>query len=109
MRPDPLQESRSLFLKGNYVAFYTELNRALWNEMAEKLQIRASSLNKQNIAQRLHDIGWTESETALVQQTLNECEVRLYTPDHDESDLQRILKDAEIIMGMLEKQPQAQG
>jgi hypothetical protein len=108
LRPDPLQECRSLLTRGNFAGFYTELNRVLWNEMAEKLQIRASSLNKQNIAQRLHETGWSEAETALVQNTLNECEVKLYTPDHDESDLHRILKDAEIILDMLEKQGQAE-
>ena len=108
IRADPLRECRHLLAKGFYAGFYTALNRALWNEMAEKLKIRASDLNKNNIAHRLHETGWADEETSLLQNILNECEVKLYTPDHDESDLQRILKDAELIINKLEATPQTQ-
>ena len=66
------------------------------NAVAGKLQLRASDLNKQNIVNKLLDRGWNQEETAMLQQTLNECEVKLYTPDLKESDLQRIMKDAEL-------------
>lgn len=108
LKTDPLLECRNLLAKGYYVGFYSELNRALWNEMADKLKIRASELNKHHVAERLREAGWNNEDMSLLQDTLNECEVKLYTPDHDESDLHRILKDAEVIISRLESQSQAQ-
>jgi BatD DUF11 like domain len=105
IKTDPLMECRNLLAKGYFAGFYSELNRALWNELAEKLKIRASNLNKQHITLGLHAAGWAEDEISMLQHTLNECEVKLYTPDHDESDLQRILKDAEMIISRLDSHP----
>ncbi len=102
-KTDPLLTSRTLLESGNYRSFYTELNRAIWNEAADKLRIRSSELNKQNIVHGLAAIGWTTEETGLLQNTLSECEVKLYTPDIKASDLERILGDAEVIMSLLEK------
>ena len=96
--PDPLILSRELLSSGQYPAFYKELNRAIWNAVADKLQLRASELNKYNIVTQLTAKGWDRSQTSLLEDTLNECEVKLYTPDHSEMDMLRILSHAEEII-----------
>jgi hypothetical protein len=96
--PDPLMVSKQLLAAGEYNAFYKELNRAIWNAIADKLQLRASELNKYNIVTQLAARGWDRPQTALLEDTLNECEMKLYTPDHSETDLQRSLQHAEQIL-----------
>jgi BatD DUF11 like domain len=99
---DPFLLSRELLESGNYCAFYTELNRAIWKVIAEKLQLRSSEMNKHNIVQELKAKGWDEQSTKLLEDTLNECEVKLYTPAYSETDLLRIMSSAEAIVKKLE-------
>jgi len=101
--PDPLERAKELLAVGQYPAFYKELNRAIWREVAEKLQLRSSELNKYNIITQLTAKGWDRPQTALLEDTLNECEMKLYTPDYSETDLQRILQHAEQIIQDLNK------
>lgn len=99
--PDPLMDSRELLASGQYPAYYRELNRAIWLAVANKLQLRASELNKYNIVAQLTVNGWNRQQTALLEDTLNECEMKLYTPDYSQTDLQRILQHAEQILQWL--------
>jgi len=99
--PDPLLKAKQLFEKGDYRSFYTELNRALWNAVADKLKLPASELNKHNIVMQLHSRGWDNKSTTLLENTLNECEMKLYTPDYSESGIQRIMQSAEEIVSVL--------
>jgi hypothetical protein len=99
--PDPLETSRELMEAGQYPAFYRELNHVVWHGVADKLQLRASELNKYNIVTQLTSKGWNRSQTALLEDTLNECEMKLYTPDYSETDLLRILQHAEQILQWL--------
>lgn len=94
---DPLIESRDLMASGDYTKFYTSINRAVWKAVSDKLQLHPSELNKLNIASGLRAKGWSDEEIIQLKNVLNECEMKLYTPEFSTSDMQRILNSAEEI------------
>jgi len=95
---DPLQEARQLLEAGDYRGFYAELNRALWNAVAGKLNLPASELNKYNISLQLQARGWQHETTTLLKDILNECEMKLYTPDYNTENMQSLLQQAESLL-----------
>jgi hypothetical protein len=98
---DPLQESRELMNAGDFGKFYASVNRAVWKAVSDKLQLPASELNKLNIASGLRSTGWQDEEIIQLKNVLNECEMKLYTPEYSTSDMQRILQSAEEITARL--------
>ncbi len=98
---DPLDESRELMESGDFTKFYSSLNRAIWKSISDKLMLHPSELNKLNIASGLRNKGWSDEEIIQLKNVLNECEMKLYTPEFSTSDMQRILKSAEEIAGKL--------
>jgi len=98
---DPLQESRQMMQAGDFSKFYASVNRAIWKSVSDKLQLPASDLNKLNIATGLRSIGWRDEDIIQLKNVLNECEMKLYTPEYNTSDMQRILSAAESINSKL--------
>jgi hypothetical protein len=98
---DPLLESRRLMEAGDFSRFYASLNRAIWKSVSDKLQLPASELNKLNIAAGLRSKGWSDDEIIRLKNVLNECEMKLYTPEYSSSDIQRIFAVTESIVGKL--------
>jgi hypothetical protein len=98
---DPLLESRNLVAAGEYSKFYGSINRAIWKTVSDKLNFPASELNKLNIASGLRSQGWSEEDIIQLNTALNECEMKLYTPEYSTSDVQRMLVSAEQICSRL--------
>ncbi len=98
---DPLGESRDLMASGDFSRFYASVNRAIWKSVSDKLQLPASELNKLNIASGLRGRRWTDDEIIRLKNVLNECEMKLYTPEYSASDMQRILDSAAEICARL--------
>ena len=101
---DPLDESRRLISAGDYSKFYASLNRAIWKSVSDKIQLPASELNKLNIASGLREKGWSDEDIIQLKNVLNECEMKLYTPEYSTSDMHRILLSAENIIARLNAQ-----
>jgi hypothetical protein len=101
LETDPLNESRELMASGDYTKFYSSVNRAIWKTISDKLMLHPSELNKLNIASGLRTKGWTDEEIIMLKNVLNECEMKLYTPEFSELDMQRVLVSAEEITGKL--------
>lgn len=101
VRVDPLLESRGFIFAADYGKFYGSVNRAVWKTVSEKLNLPASDLNKLNIAGNLRSQGWTENEINQLTNLLNECEMKLYTPEYNASDARRMLASAEEIVSRL--------
>jgi hypothetical protein len=95
---DPLNESRDLMQAGDFGKFYASVNRVIWKSVSDKLQLPASDLNKLNIATGLRSIGWSDDDIIELKNVLNECEMKLYTPEYNTSDMQRVLSAAEKIV-----------
>jgi hypothetical protein len=102
VKTDPLKESRDLMMAGDFGKFYASVNRALWKAISDKLQLPASELNKLNIASGLRSRGWSDEEIIQLKNVLNECEMKLYTPEFSTTDMQRLFVSAEEITGKLE-------
>jgi hypothetical protein len=102
VKSDPLQESRNLMMAGDFGKFYTSVNRAIWKSLSDKLQLPSSELNKLNISSRLRSRGWSDEEIIRLKNVLNECEMKLYTPEFSTTDMTRVLVSAEEITGRLE-------
>jgi hypothetical protein len=94
---DPLKESRGYMTAGDYAKFYASVNRAIWKAVSDKLQLPASELNKLNIASGLRDSGWSDEEIIHLKNVMNECEMKLYTPEYSSSDVERVMRTAEEI------------
>ena len=101
VRVDPLAESRGFMFAGDYSKFYASVNRAIWKTVSDKLKFPASELNKLNIASSLRVQGWSDEEIIQLKNVLNECEMKLYTPEYSTSDVQRMLVSAEEICSRL--------
>ena len=97
-RIDPLNESRQLMQAGDFSKFYASVNRSIWKSVSDKLQLPASELNKLNIATGLRSIGWSDEDIIQLKNVLSECEMKLYTPEYNTSDMQRVLTAAEKIL-----------
>jgi len=82
--PDPLLQARQILANGNYRAFYTELNRSVWNVVAHKLELPGSEMNKHHISMKLLAKGWNRETIGILENILNECEMKLYTPNYSE-------------------------
>jgi len=94
VRADPLQESRQMFDAGDFGRFYTTLNRSLWKAVSENLRLPASELNKLNMASGLRARGWSDEDIIRLKSLLDECELKLYTPEVSTSDMQRMMASA---------------
>ncbi len=101
VKADPLQESRDLMSSGDFGRFYASVNRAIWKSVSDKLQLPSSELNKLNIAAGLRLKGWTDEEIIQLKNLLNECEMKLYTPEFSTTDMQRALVSAQQITDKL--------
>ena len=101
--PDPLLKARRSLTNGDYTNFYRELNQATWDSLRDTLHLPASTLNKQHIRQQLTAKGWDEATIASLEQMLNECEMNLYTPDHNEHNMQQMLQHAEMVIKYLKE------
>jgi hypothetical protein len=95
---DPLMESREFMALGDYTKFYTSVNRAVWKAVSDKLQLHPSELNKLNIASGLRAKDWSDEEIIQLKNVLNECEMKLYTPEFSVSNMERMLASAEAII-----------
>jgi BatD DUF11 like domain len=102
VKTDPLQESRDLMMAGDFGKFYASVNRAIWKSVSDKLQLPSSELNKLNIASGLRTRGWSDEEIIQLKNVLNECEMKLYTPEFSTTDMQRVLVSAEEITKKLD-------
>jgi len=99
--PDPLEEAKHLLQSGDYRAFYTEVNRAIWKAVSEEINIPASELNKYNISKQLQARGWQQETVSELRFILNECEMKLYTPDYDTENMQAMVLQAGVLIDQL--------
>jgi len=99
--PDPLRHATALLETGEYRGFYSEVNRAIWKAVADALNLPASELNKYNISLQLQTRGWQPETISSLKDILNECEMKLYTPDYNTENMQLLLQQAEALIDKL--------
>jgi hypothetical protein len=99
--PDPLTDARQYFDNGDYRAFYSEVNRAVWKSIGKKIDLPSSELNKHNVIGQLELRGWDAPSIVSLENILSECELNLYTPAYDIHNMQLLLRQAEWVLDRL--------
>ncbi len=82
--------------------FYEELLRATWGYLSDKLQLPASQLTRDNIAQELSAYGAPESLSASFIDIIDECEMARYTPDKSNEQIEKLFASASSAMNEME-------
>lgn len=100
---DPFREAKNALLAGDSQQFYKETGKAIWNILAERLQLSSSQLNKPVVVRLLHEKGVSPAAIAQLKVILLETEMALYTPVHSEHDMKAALARAEGFVEALDK------
>ncbi|HRP54694.1 BatD family protein [Agriterribacter sp.] len=102
---NPLFRTRLMLVQQNGQGFYSELGKALWNYMGEKLQIPGTHLNKKTIEQQLRIKGFDDIIISQFQLLIQQCEVALYTPVINETEMQSVYDLAEDLLDNISRHP----
>jgi len=102
--PGPFMEARRLLMDGqNGNQFYEELSRSLWQYFGDRFNIRPSDLNQPTVTRHLYERGFDETVVDQFHLIINQCEWALYTPQHNESDMQSAFDLAEDLIRSVEQ------
>jgi hypothetical protein len=104
--PDPdvlLEVARDALQQVDKRLFCHEVQRVLWNTVAEKCQVPPSALNKSNITGSLIAKGVPLPIIQGMLSVFQECEWALYAPDQQVDDMKRIFYEARTILQQLQK------
>lgn len=100
-------ELAARYLKeGKDKAFYEETSRALWGYLSNKLHVPFADLSKQLIQDRLAQRQVSEQYTARLFDLLDDCEMALYTPMHNNDKMQGTYQQAVEVISHLEDELQ---
>jgi hypothetical protein len=100
---NPLFRARLMLIQQNGQGFYSELGKALWNCMNEKLQIPDTHLSKKNIEEQLRIKGFDDIIISQFQLLTQQCEIALYTPVINEAEMQSVYDLAEDLLDNISK------
>lgn len=98
-----LRVARAALQQGDQKIFLHELQQTLWKLAAVKCAVPPSSLNKQNIADRLMGKGVPVSVTQAFTAVLQECEWASYVPAGEMGDGTLLLQRAEQVIQELQQ------
>ncbi|HTN08097.1 BatD family protein [Agriterribacter sp.] len=100
---NPLFQARLMLIQQNGQGFYSELGKALWNYMNEKLQLTGTYTHKKDIEQRMKARGFDDIIITQFQLLIQQCEVALYTPVINEAEMQSVYDLAEDLLDSISK------
>lgn len=95
--------AKSFMQSHNDTKFYTEMLKAIWGYLSDKLTIPVSELNKENIVSELVNYGASEDTTAKLMRILDTCEFEQYSPEQSDTQMENIYSDTSDLMDELEK------
>jgi hypothetical protein len=100
-------ELAARYLKeGKDKAFYEETSRAIWGYLSNKLHVPFADLSKQLIQDKLAQQQVSEQYTAKLFDLLDDCEMALYTPMHNNDRMQGTYQQAVEVISQLEEELQ---
>jgi len=100
-------ELAARYLKeGKDKAFYEETSRALWGYLSNKLHVPFADLSKQLIQDKLAQRQVSEQYSAKLFDLLDDCEMALYTPMHNNDKMQGTYQQAVDVISHLEDELQ---
>jgi hypothetical protein len=100
-------ELAARYLKeGKDKAFYEETSRAVWGYLSNKLHIPFADLSKQLVQNRLAQQQINGQNTNELFELLDNCEMALYTPMHNNDKMQGTYQQAVKVISQLEDELQ---
>lgn len=88
----------------NSRAFYDETMRALWGYLSDKLHIAQHTLSRDTMHMRLQEKNISASTIQLFLQTIDTCEMSLFSPQVQEEVMQEVYQAATTCIETLEKE-----
>ena len=82
--------------------FYDEVSRAIWGYLGNKLNIDMAELSKDNVEEKLLAKSVKAETVAKLKSLVNTCEMALYTPTTDDSELKNNYQNALNLIADLE-------
>lgn len=97
-----LKKAAACMKTGDRERFYDEMLVALWGYVGAKLNIPASELNRQNVAERLADAGASQEVIDSFVAVLDDCEFAKYAPGSGENELKTVYDRGTDVINSLE-------
>lgn len=82
--------------------FYSEILKAVWGYLSDKLSIPVSELNKENITNELDNYGVDRAIIDDVMRVLDKCEFAQYAPELSGDDMSDVYDEVSELMDKLE-------
>lgn len=82
--------------------FYDEVSRAIWGYLGNKLNIDMAELSKDNVEEKLLAKGVKAETITKLKDLINTCEMALYTPSGEHSELRNNYQNALNLIADLE-------
>jgi hypothetical protein len=92
--------------EGKEKAFYEETSRAVWGYLSNKLHVPFADLSKQLIQDKLAQQQVSGEYTTQLFDLLDDCELALYTPMHNNDRMQGTYQHAVEVISKLEDELQ---
>ena len=86
----------------NRELFYSEVLKAVWGYLSDKLMLPVSELNRDNIAAQLHKYGTTDEVAAMFIEILDICEFAQYAPSQSDEAMDKLYNDTVEAIGKME-------
>lgn len=77
----------------NKEMFYSEVLKAVWGYLSDKLMLPVSELNRDNIASELQKYGTSDEVAAMFIEILNICEFAQYAPTQSDEAMDKLYGD----------------
>ncbi len=97
-----LRDARAAMNAHENDRFYASLAKALWGYLSDKLQISASQLVRDNVAEKLLAYGLTQEQTDNVLEVLDRCEMARFTPQTSDDEVAEIYRRATAVIKNIE-------
>lgn len=98
-----LATAHSLMGNADSSLFFEEISKSIWLYLAERLEISASGLSKNQLQEKMQDFGLNDSLVQRVFGLIQDTEMALYARNESGLQKQQILQQATQIIGDLEK------
>ena len=86
----------------NRELFYSEVLKAVWGYLSDKLMLPVSELNRDNIASELHKYGTSDEVASMFIDILNICEFAQYAPSQSDEAMDKLYDDTVEAIGKME-------
>lgn len=89
-----LKKAAKLMAQGKDGEFYDEVLRALWGYVSDKLAMPVEQLSRDNVADKFHHRGVTDSVTVQFIEAIDECEYARFAPGDTTGNMQKTYEKA---------------